>query len=556
MTQTKPDKRVLIIGWDGATFDLIEPWIAQGHLPNLARLMQEGSYRRLRSTVPTLSPPAWTSFMTGKNPGRHGTFDFFRRNPSNYELLTTHNNLAQLGTLFRWVSHHGKKVGALNVPYTYPPEPVNGFMVSGLGAAPEWEFVYPPELKSSILAMNYQIDNPIIYDGQNDEAYLAAALETTRIRAATALHLLKTQPWELFMVVFMNVDQILTFLWHHMDETHPRHDPQVSERLKQAALTIHVYLDEVLGEFLNEVDDETTVIVASDHGMGPLYKEVYLNSWLEQKGYLVRRPPSASREIYNTIARKVGFSRESIWRKIGRARTQAAKSWLPKRLHGLVPTEQKSLTEVVDWSKTVAYSFGNVGQIYVNVRGREPEGIVHPGAEYEQVIQRLITDLRAFTDPEDGKPVVDKIYRREELYDGLHMDESPDLNVIMRDYGYITVMRREFASGATILEPCASMTGFHRREGIFVVRGRNIQTGSHAPANITQVTPTALYNLGLPIPDDMDGTPMTDLFHPEFVHEHPVQTTPSLLEGADAQTLSPDEEAEIQRRLQNLGYLG
>ena len=211
---------------------------------------------------------------------------------------------------------------------------------------------------------------------------------------------------------------------------------------------------------------------------------------------------------------------------------------------------------MVDWSKTVAYSFGNVGQSYVNVRGREPEGIVHPGAEYEQVIQRLITDLRAFTDPEDGKPVVDKIYRREELYDGPHMDESPDLNVIMRDYGYITVMRREFGYGATILEPCASMTGFHRREGIFVVRGRNIQTGPFTPANITQVTPTALYNLGLPIPDDMDGTPMTELFHPEFVHEHPVQTTPSLLEGADAQTLSPDEEAEIQRRLQNLGYLG
>lgn len=556
LSDLTPSQRVLIVGWDGATFDLIDPWIAQGYLPNLAQLMQEGSSRRLRSTVPTLSPPAWTSFFTGKNPGRHGTFDFFRRNPSNYELLTVRNDLPRLGTLFYWAGHHGKKVGAVNVPFTYPPEAVNGFMVSGLGAAPEWDFVYPTELKREIMQKGYRIDNPVRYEPGNDAEYLAAALETTRIRAETALHLIRTQPWDLFMVVFMNIDQILSFMWHHMDEKHPRYDPAVSPQFQQAALELHQYLDQVLGEMVKLAGEDTTVVVASDHGMGPLYKEVFLNSWLEQKGYLVRRQQSAAANTYTSLARRLGFSRERIWRRIGRARTQAAKALLPKRLHGLVPTEHKSLTEVVDWSKTVAYSFGNVGQIFVNVRGREPDGIVAPGDEYEAIIQRLMADLQAWVDPEDGKPVVTQIYRREELYDGPYFDRAPDLNIIMRDYGYITVMRREFANEGTPLQNCDSMSGFHRREGIFVMRGKQVKEGRFAAANIIQVTPTILYSLGLPIPEDMDGQPMLETFMDNFITDHPLQTIAAHHTISGSTTLSADEEAEIQKRLQDLGYLG
>jgi len=551
-----PSRRALIVGWDGATFDLIEPWIQQGHLPNLARLMANGTSRRLRSTVPTLSPPAWTSFITGKNPGRHGTFDFFRRNPSNYELLTVRNDLPSLGTLFHWASHHGLQVGAVNVPFTYPPEPVNGFMISGLGSAPEWEFVYPPSLKSEIMQRDYRIDNPVRYEGDNDDAYLQAAMETTRIRAETALHLMRTRPWDLFMTVFMNIDQILSFMWHHMDETHPRYDPTISPQFQQAPLELHKYLDQVLGEMVALAGEEATVVVGSDHGMGPLYKEVFLNSWLEQKGYLVRRPRSAAANSYSTLARKLGFSRERIWRRIGRARTQAAKALLPQWLHGLVPTEHKSLTEVVDWSKTVAYSFGNVGQIFVNVRGREPEGIVSPGQEYEQTIQRLMTDLQNWLDPEDNLPIISQIYRREQLYDGPHFDRAPDLNIIMRDYSYITVMRREFAGDGTTLQSCDSMSGFHRREGIFVLHGPHIQSTNLPPANITQVTPTILYALGLPLPDDMDGKPTVEAFDPYYVTTFPQQTIEAHHTISSSATLSTNEEAEIQKRLQDLGYLG
>jgi predicted AlkP superfamily phosphohydrolase/phosphomutase len=547
--------RVLVVGWDGATFDLIGPWVEQGHMPNTAKLLQNGGWRRLQSVIPTLSPPAWTSFISGKNPGRHGTFDFFRRNTANYELMTVRNDLPRIGTLFNRVSRAGKSVGIINVPFTYPPEPVNGFMISGLGAAPEWEFVYPKSMRTEVLERGYRIDNPIAYNGKNDDEYLAAAMNNTRVRSETALHFLRREPWDLAMVVFMNIDQILSFMWHHTDESHPRYDPNISPRYQDAALEMHRYLDDVLGKMMAEAGDDALVVVASDHGMGPLYKEVFLNNWLEDRGYLVRKKRPAVARGYNTFARRIGLSRERIWRRIGRARTQAAKKRLPKRLHGLVPTEHKSLTEVVDWSQTVAYSFGNVGQIFVNMKGREPEGIVEPGEAYERVVNSLIDNLKTFVDPEDGRPVVDQIFRREDLYDGPFFDRAPDLNVIMRDYGYIAQMRREFAAEQVILHPALNMSGFHRRDGVFMAHGPLIRQVGLPDASIIQVTPTILYALGLSIPDDMDGQPMLDLFDEDYVAENPARATEADQDQQTGLEWTPEQEAEVRRRLEDLGYL-
>jgi predicted AlkP superfamily phosphohydrolase/phosphomutase len=548
------DHKVLLVGWDGATFDLIQPWVDQGLMPNLAQLMAMGSSRRLRSVIPTLSPPAWTTFITGKNPGRHGTFDFLRRGATNYELQSDWNDLPTLGTLFNWVSRSGRKVGIMNVPFTFPPEPVNGFMISGLGGAREWEFVYPPVLKEEILAQGYRIDNPVIYEEGHDDEYLAAALETTRIRAQVALKLMQRQPWDLFMVVFMNIDQILSFMWHHMDESHPRWDAAVSPRYKKTVLELHQYLDTILGEMMAIAGDKATVVVASDHGMGPLYNEVFLNVWLEQKGYLVRKRPTLVRRAYYRLARKAGFSRQNIWRRIGRARTQAAKRMMPKRLHALVPEEHSGLTDVVDWSKSRAYSFGNVGQIFINLAGREPQGIVQPGLQYEEVVNQLIHDLKTFTDPADGQPVVDHIYRREELYDGPHFDRAPDINVVMRDYGYITQARREFAQDE-VIRPSGNMSGFHRREGIFVMKGKQVKTAVLPPADIIQVTPTILYDFGLPLADDMDGQPMLDLFSENYVKQNAVQYTPAINATAAEHELTAEQQNALHKQLESLGYL-
>ncbi len=550
-------RRVLIVGWDGATFDLIKPWAEAGYMPSMARLLVEGAHRVLNSTVPCLSPPAWTSFFTGKNPGRHGTFDFIRRRPGTYELQTVRNHLPSLGTLFHWISQAGRRVGVINVPLTYPPEQVNGFMVSGLGAALEWEFTYPAELREELLAYGYRIENPIDYRGDNDEAYLDAALMTTRKRAEVSLRLLETQQWDLFMVVFTNIDQVLSFLWHHIDPTHPRHDP-ARAHVAEGIIDLHRFLDSILGRMLEIVGEDVTILVASDHGMGPLYKEVFLNSWLGERGYLVKRRTSSIGQQHGKVMRSVGLTREGIWRRLGRGRTQRLKQLLPERFHGLVPTEHPSLADQIDWSRTKAYNFGNIGQIYVNLEGREPQGIVKPGWEYDSLVAELIDDLQEVTDPETGVRLVDSVYRREELYDGPFLEAAPDLNVVMKNYSYVTQMRRELAHGA-FTQHSPKMSGFHRREGILVARGPDVQSGHFPPCNITDVTPTVLYLMGLGIPDDMDGMVISEIFTRAFRERFPVERVATSL---DSIRQRPDtgwdesEEREILRRLEGHGYLG
>lgn len=547
-------QRVLIVGWDAATFDLIKPWMKAGYMPHTKRLLTEGAHRVLNSTIPTLSPVAWTSLITGKNPGRHGTFDFVKRRPGTYELQSVRNHLLSLGTLFHWVNQAGKRVGVINVPFTYPPEPIDGFMVSGMSGALEWEFTYPPELRQELLAQGYLIDNPIPYQDGNDQNYLEAALATTRKRAEVTQRLLQTKEWDLFMVVFMNIDQLLSFLWHHMDPTHPRHDPALAH-LSRGILELHQYLDTVLGQMIDLAGEDTTVIVASDHGIGPLYKEVFLNNWLQERGYLIRQEaPSA--QAYRRMMRRLGLSRESIWRRIGRARTQAFKRLLPDRLRRLIPTEHPALADQVEWSRTKAYSFGNIGQIYVNLIGREPDGIVHPGAEYESLLADLTRDLYKFTDPETGEKLVDVVYRKEELYDGPYLESAPDLNLIMKNYSYITQMRREFAH-SELIRPSLSMSGFHRREGIFIARGLNIQHGEFLPTFIADVTPTVLYLMGLPIPDDMDGQVMLDICTSAFRERFPIQSIAShpTPRPPDSEP-NREEEEKLLKRLEDLGYLG
>jgi len=547
------EERVLIVGWDGATFDLITPWVQQGRLPHTARLIAEGAQRQLLSTIPTLSPPAWTSLITGKNPGRHGTFDFVRRQPGAYDLQTARNDLPSLGTVFHWVSQAGKKVGVLNVPFTYPPEPVNGFMVSGLGAAPQWKFTYPAELRHELLAQGYAIDFPIAYREGNDQAYLEAVLATTRRQADVALQLMRDRAWDLFMVVFTGIDQVLSFLWHHFDPTHPRHDPALAF-LGEGVLTLHQLLDTVLGEMMEIAGASATIALVSDHGMGPLYKEVFLNNWLRSRGYLVMREMPRPATGYQRIMRRLGITREGIWRRIGRARTQAIKRRLPASWQRLVPTEHPSLADHVDWERTRAYSFGNVGQIYINLAGREPRGIVQPGAEYRAVVDALARDLRDLTDPQTGERLVDAVYHREELYDGPFLEQAPDLNLIMRNYSYITQMRRELASHE-LVAPSVNMSGFHRREGIFIARGPAVVRGAYAPADITAVTPTVLHLMGLPIPDDMDGQVMTDLCAPDLPPPQRLSARGRFSAQVAAPTLSAQEEEEMLKRLKDLGYL-
>ncbi|MBV7329268.1 alkaline phosphatase family protein [Chloroflexi bacterium TSY] len=325
--------------------------------------------------------------------------------------------------------------------------------------------------------------------------------------------------------------------------------------LAQKILELHQLLDRALGDMMAEAGKDATVVLASDHGMGPLYKEVFLNNWLREQGYLVIKENPQTVTRYRQLMRSLGLTREGIWRVIGRARTQQFKQLLPRRLHGLVPTEHPTLANVVDWSKTKAYSMGNIGQIYINLAGREPFGIVNPGSEYDQVIDELKESLMTFCDPETGIPIVDYVYTKDELYDGHFKDRAPDLNIVMQNYGYVTQQRRELASD-DLVRPIYSMSGFHRREGIFLAYGPFIQSGEYEPASIIDVTPTLLHLLGLPIPDDMDGQVMHDICTAPLADEESVRRIEIDALIDQNIDLQDEDEERMLHRLKDLGYLG
>ncbi|MEM4724031.1 MAG: alkaline phosphatase family protein [Candidatus Hadarchaeum sp.] len=553
--------RVMVIGLDGATLDLIEPWVQAGHLPVLASLMRSGGYSRLRSVFPVVSSAAWATFMTGTNPGKHGVFDFVYREAGSYRLRPVNRQHIAMPSLWRLLSEQGRRVGVLNVPITYPPEQVNGFIVSGLGTPDFKCFTYPPELGNRLLQNGYRVNRRVYYPWGNEEAFLRDTYEITERLTTTALSLLAESTWDFFMVVYRDTDNIAHGFWHHMDPSHPDHDPVQSACYRNVILDFYRRLDGYLGDLIAAAGHNTAVFIISDHGLGPLYKEVFLNEWLHQRGYLVPRPLPFHRQFLS----RVGLTRENIsrllrWAHLGRLE-RMVKDLLGDRIFILPRTGWSDFSDGIDWPRTRAYSFGYQGQIYINLAGREPQGIVAPGGEYEALREELCQALRELRDPEDGQPVVDRIYKREEIYWGPNLFRAPDLVVVMRNFAYITRLGYEFSSqSGQIFGPSRIReSGGHRLDGVLIAAGPGITraTEERPVAWLGDVMPTILHLLGCAIPEFVDGRVLREWLVPDLA-DRPVLTYQWMPpdSGLAGGGLTASEEEEILGRLSDLGYLG
>ncbi len=554
-------KRVLIVGLDGATWDLAGPWAEQGHLPTIRRLRLEGAWGTLQSTVPALSPPAWTSIITGQNPGKHGVYDFVRREPGSYRLQTMRRDFRRFRTIFRHLSDEGRRVAAVNIPMTYPPEEINGLFVAGLGAPTNGPFAKPDGLRTDLLRRGYRIEPRISFAPGNERAYVTELRDTTKLRANIALDLYRQEPWDLFMVVFRAPDEAVSFLWHLMDNSHPWHDPELAAEFGDAIQRVYQDADQALADFLDVMPDDTNLLAVSDHGGGPLLREVYLNNWLAQQGWLSFRDDEAARSNRTAWLRRLGLTRESLSRRLKGTPLHRLQDWVPLSWqHRLFPAATPTLADAVDWSRTRAYSFGYIGQIYVNLRGREPQGIVEPGAEYETLLSEISSALSELRDDQDGQPVVDRVYRRDKLYAGPYAGEGPDLNLIMRDMSYITHPRRELAHRDVFGPVTTNESGTHRVDGLFLAYGPAVAAGQEiSGARVVDIAPTVYHLLGLPVPAGMDGQVLVTALDGHFMDGHPVTRDERAGELPDTTqgeaTWSAEEEAEILERLRHLGYV-
>ena len=550
-------RRVFVVGLDAATFDLILPWVDGGRLPTLARLLRDGVRAPLRSTLPALTPPGWTSAATGRNPGKHNVFNFYRTTAGGLGVAPV--TLGDLKSPRAWdiAAVHGRRSCVLHMPLTYPPRADAGVMISGIMTPKGAEdFVAPAELKAELAARipgyRMEVDESALRRHQL-EAFRNDAFDLQRVQTEEVLYLLATQEWDLFWVMFHTLDKLQHFYWRFMDPGHPAYPGPgpYSDTIRD----FHVAFDQSLGRFLEHLPANTDVVLLSDHGSAPLHSYFCVMNWLAQEGFLRLQPETTARRGLAAA----GVDAKAIVRGLKRSGLGWVTRYVPRGLKQQVPQALTSFAKVakrIDWSQTRAYCPSAPGSgLWINVRGREPNGIVEPGAEYERVVEELRARLLAFRDP-SGAPVVTAVHRRDEVYRGPFAESGPDLLVETAD----TVCLVE-GLGLRPLMPAGrgpeERTGNHARDGILVLHGPDVQAGLTLPlAAIEDVTPTVLHLLGLPIDADMDGRVLTEALRPETLAARPIQVADTPYSAPEnGYSYSADEEARIQDMLEGLGYV-
>ncbi|MGD8516920.1 MAG: alkaline phosphatase family protein, partial [Anaerolineae bacterium] len=291
--------RTLVIGLDGVTFDLLGPWIEAGELPNLQRLMDDGAWGKLRTTLPPISSSSWSSFVTGVNPGKHGLVDFVYPGADSYKVTMINSTSRQTRSLWNWLNDAGYRVGLLGIPTTYPPEPVDGFMISGfLAPGPDSEWAYPPELKPELEAQlgGFQLSPDERYRSTHRlDRFLDDLTASVENRTQAALYLMKHKPWDLFTVVYWDTDMVQHETWRLLDPHHPRYDQTEADRYRDRILEFHRKVDADVGRLLDQIDSDTLVVVMSDHGFGSVHSFFLTNNWLASLGLLkFKRTPWTS----------------------------------------------------------------------------------------------------------------------------------------------------------------------------------------------------------------------------------------------------------------------
>lgn len=556
---------VLIVGLDGATFDLMRPWIGEGVLPHLGRLLREGAHGPLESTIPPITPCAWSSFMTGKNPGKHGLFDFIEPDGKG-GFHFTNASFRDGETLWGRLSRHGRPVGVVNVPMTYPPERVDGFMISGLDTPHEHSsYMYPPEVRQQLkdAGIRYRIDQQHLGNMRTNDRrrrQLNDIFEAESARTAAFRRLSARQRCDFRMIVYGATDQVQHHFWHFMDESHDKYDAEGAKEFRHAIRDTYRHVDEQLGQLLAECDENTIVIVMSDHGFGPMSNvRLRMNQILSDAGLLKFESATPTSRWKQTLGR---------WADNVIRSTLSAD--MKRTIAGLLPrlrTWFENLDEAkIDWKATGAYvneAYRSSPAVWLNRGlGRDEDELRRIGDRAEEILLSLV-------DPATGGPVVSKCVRPEEIYHGPHTSEAPHLLPSWWEDGFLLDQSCPGAApgverSTAPLQGGVEFAASHRLDGVLMMSGGPIVAGTVlSGARIIDVAPTVLYLMGETIPDDMDGRVLLEALDDDFVVDHPpryeaIDTSGQGGEPSDdssRMTFTDDESELIAQRLQALGYI-
>lgn len=556
--------KILLIALDGATLDLLSPWMAAGELPLLKRLFDEGVGGTLLSTVPWATPTAFASLATGTNPGQHGIYDFGKLIGDDYTAFVPTNGRHIVGhSLWKLLSDAGLSSLVINMPMTYPAEAINGRLIAGIpypGGSPQ--LCHPPDLLPELAERGWDLARNASDDlGGSYADYYAGLVDLVKTRGeAVAWSLQQNQP-DFTAVHFLETDQAQHRFWQFMPGE-PRHQPGGPHT--DAILRLYHVVEQAMAQILAAVDDDTILCVMSDHGFGPTRHQVWLNNWLHQNGFLTLKAGAGVR-LKQTLYR-LGLSPAAIReaaperlklailqffeRQKGRALASELEADSRVQKKGLLDrlTERLAIDFYdLDWSQTRAFSTGTtaVGYVWLNVAGRDPQGVVQPGDDYEQTRQQIAAALRQWE-------AVGEVLFREAVWQGAQLNEAPD--IIVR-WAEATTDARYFQtrfSSHHLIKPVPNDYASHRPEGIFVWHGLGVRQGVKLDADLLDLTPTILWLLDQPVPTYMDGRVLTDC----FTLDHPIKTVEMEPPTKTATGhMTPEDEEALKNTLRGLGYL-
>jgi predicted AlkP superfamily phosphohydrolase/phosphomutase len=530
--------RSLFIGLDGATFTVLDALMRDETMPFLRQFAANGTRALLQSTPHPLTPPAWTSLMTGRNPGNHGIFDFmwpvYQDDRVFIKLVDSRDIRCE--TIWSLLSRQGRRVTALNFPVMFPARPVNGYLVSGFVS---WRHLrrgtYPPEFYDTLktlpevnhreLGMDLDQEKKSIQglEPEEYEAWIELHIRRERQWFEITRYLMMNEPCDLTAVLFDGTDKLQHVVWPMLNPALAPIAPSPwQRRVRDLCLAYFRDLDGYLAKLVELAGPDSQIFMASDHGFGTSEEIFYVNVFLAQHGYL-----------------QWGSSANAV---------DGTGRHLPQRMsiqYGLI-----------DWSKTLAYCLApSSNGIYIRVAHQPGQ----PGiatADYERFRGELIEKLLAFRAP-DGGQVVTRVMTREDAFPGNETLRAPDLTLVLRDHGFVSVL-----NAPTVLWRRDQPVGGHHPHGIFLASGPGIRSGFSASIlSIVDVASLLVHSVGLPVPSDLEGRVPVEIFTSDFCRAHPVNlgepTQPVVAYPVSSKdsALPEDEEAAVLSRLKNLGYI-
>lgn len=533
-------KRVLLFGLDGATFDVLEPLMARGVMPNLRRFLAEGARGLLESTVPPLTPIAWTSMVTGRRPGHHGVLGFFQYDSArSSSLRIVSSREVRSETVWAMANRFGARTASLNFPVHCPPPKLDGWVIPGW-VPWKWikSFSHPrgvveqlqrsiPDLDLKELAMDFEQEKKSIAGApiDNYEEWIALHCKRDQHWFNVLKQALSEGGCALSGIVFDGVDKLQHLLWPFLDPgLEPAQPDERFLRIRGLCWDYFRQIDRFLGEAAHLAGPEATILIASDHGFTGSDQILFINTWLEREGFLTWKPKME-------VVADDDYELEPDFYQLS----------------------------AFEMNQTQAYALtASSNGIHIVVRGQRSESGVAP-AEYfefrEKLRQALLTRC---LDPESGVPLVEHAWTREEVFAGPAMEQAPDLTLTLRDNGFFSVRR-----GQHIVARRPQTMGTHHPFGILAARGPGIRAGARIdPVHLVDVTPTLLYALGVPVPKGLDGRVLSELFTEAHRSEQPVRSVeppPSdagdRVDQGEPSPMPPPDDTEVMERLRALGYI-